>query len=356
MRVRNLLFISVAGLAAIACLALTACGVIPDSQRIVVMTYNTQAFFDATTTGSEFAEYRKTGSPWNAERYSARLDRLREVILLAGRSSSAGDRGPDIVVLQEIENDGVVRDLCNRLPPRCRYPYAAFAPPGDGSAFSSAVLSRFPITTVRSHTVGNVDISLRPLLEVALEVDGVPLTVFAAHWKSKSGDSDTAGSTGSESGAVRAMQEAVLATCIAECESARPRRAWLACGDFNQPLDAFSRLSPAMSCWPLWLGDSANSIDSDKPRPAGSYYFRGKWETIDHIFLSASAQPSAPALTPVGVGSSDQGISPFVVSRFFVLAEPPLVGDDFVPVKYELFSGRGYSDHLPLVVELERRE
>lgn len=317
-------------------LLISSCDVAPRG-RVVLMEWNAQAFFDATETGSEFKEYRGTKSVWSRGRYSIRLDRLKETLLLAGEKSAMGhNRGPDLVILEEIENAQVLRDLCNRLPRQCAYPYAAFAPPDREAAFGSAILSRYPIRSVTAHSVAGFaedgsrfgdwaspSIALRPLLDVTVDIGGKQLAIFVAHWKSKSGRG--------ESASIRRAQERLLVARIAALAEERPGVPWIACGDFNQRPEEFTMLGTYANCWTDWL---AACQTARVPGPPGSYWYRGNWDAIDHVFLS----PEFAA------------VKGFSLADFRVLAEPPLVGAGGIPARYEVFSGAGYSDHLPLLV------
>ncbi len=295
--------------------------------RVTVMTYNTQTFFDAVEDGTEFSEFRGTKSLWSAEKYEARLDRLREVILLCGaEAGQESDRGPDIVVLEEVENERVLRDLCNRLPHRGAYANAVFVPPDPGSAFGSAILTRYPVESLSVHSVGGTGAVLRPLLEVRIKTGASSIVVFAVHWKSKAGGDDT--------GVLRLLQEKLLRDRIALLEAAEPDTPYLACGDFNQKLNEFTLLEGIPNCWDGWL---SSCISGAEDGPEGSYNYQGNWETIDHFFCS-------PVLFD-GNGSD--------VSKFAVVSHKPLLTVESLPFRYELFNGQGYSDHLPLVLVIK---
>jgi endonuclease/exonuclease/phosphatase family metal-dependent hydrolase len=301
-------------------------------KRVTFMTWNTQCFFDAEETGAEFKEFRGAKSEWSPERYETRLDRLREVLLMAGTALGAGpERAPDIAILEEIESARVIEDLCNRLPSRARYPFAAFVPPPAGSAFATAILSRYPIRSVTAHAISRegvipADTSLRPLVEVTVDADGLPITVFGAHWKSKSDASDT--------NAVRDAQERILAARIGILTSRDPGSFYVAAGDFNQVPGDFDLLAAvSVSAWTDWL---ARCAMGDANGPEGSYWFDGRWEAIDHVFHSRESETAYRA------------------SSFRPLSSPPLTDAEGHPERYEVFSGKGYSDHLPLIIAFDK--
>lgn len=297
--------------------------------RITVMTYNTQAFFDAIDDGSEFSEYRGFKNSWTEAKYLDRLDRLREVILLCGRDVGEGfDAGPDIVVLQEIENERVLRDLCNRLPQHCSYRTAAFIPPGKGSAFGSAVLSRYLLESLSAHSIEETGSPLRPLLQVKLRTGDSSLVVFAVHWKSKVGGDDT--------GSTRLLQEALLVERIRQLEISDNGIPFIVCGDFNQKRSEFTLMNAVPNCWDWWLPKVEAGL---LPGPCGSYYYQNQWETIDNIFYSMSLADGKD----------------LDFASFKVVAEAPLITVESVPYRYTMYNGKGYSDHVPLVMVLEKK-
>lgn len=294
--------------------------------KVRIMTWNTQTFFDAVEDGTEFPEYRGTKTVWSEERYRARLERLAGAIALCGEASGMDrDQFPDFCVLQEIESARVIRDLCNLMPQRNGYSDAVFIPPQAGNAFGSAILSRCPVESVRAHMTEGGATALRPLIEAEFLIDGSPLVLFAVHWKSKAGTDDTDG--------LRRAQEGLLASRIAALESDRPGTPWVACGDFNQKSDEFTLLADACDAWDWWRARRESGTPSC---PSGSYYYQGEWEDIDHFFYSN--------LFTDGIEWEFSGMT--------VVSVPPLVDTQGLPDRYELFSGKGYSDHLPLVMEL----
>lgn len=341
MKILRRFFLHVAaGLPAAACLSLAAVALAlcacdagegrDPPRRVTVMSWNVQCLFDAVRDGTEYREY--AGKDWTADKYIVRLDRLRSVILQCGRKLGCGpDRGPDIVVLQEIENANVLRDLCNRLPRRSSYSSAVFVPPEAGGAFGLAVLSRFPVSALTAHSLEGDGSRLRPLAELELQLGPERFTLFAVHWKSKSGESVDADA---EPGAdIRIRQELLLRDRMNRL--AAPL--FLACGDFNQTLAEFSVLGSASRAGNGWAFAAARA-PLDACESPGSYLHAGEWEAIDHIwFGDAFADGKGLEFASFGAAAAE----PFATAQ----------GE---PVRYEPWSGRGYSDHLPVLALLER--
>ncbi len=84
-----------------------------------------------------------------------------------------------------------------------------------------AVLTRFPVSDVRRHPTLNA----RTILEVRVEVDGAPLTLFANHWKSGAGDPATESS--------RVANARTLRTRLDEILRADPHADLIIGGDLN---------------------------------------------------------------------------------------------------------------------------
>ena len=327
----------------------TRCTPLTDTQfkePVTLVTYNTQTFFDAVEDGTEFKEYKGSKSQWTEQKYRTRLERLKHTVFAAGEKlTGKKDRLPDIVVLQEIENDRVVEDFCKQLPSKENYPYAV-CPPASKSAFTTVILSKYPVEQFFVHRLyTDQKISLRPLTEAVLNTGSKDkpqlLTVFAVHWKSKTGSSDSV--------AVRALQEAQLMQKIREHREKNPQIPFVVCGDFNQTLEEFNQLDDLAVCWD---GVDYRTESEEGIQPDGSYYFKGSWEKIDHIFYESGADGSGDSDAFYTGNAGAAYIEPLL---FFVLYEPPLI-EDGKPVRYNVLNGEGYSDHLPLGFRFEIRD
>ena len=313
-------------------------------QQLTLVSYNTQTFFDAIEDGSEFKEFKGSKSRWTEQRYRTRLERLKQTMFIAGEKLiGKKEQLPDIVILQEIENNRVIEDLCKQLPNNAGYPYALCPTFPGKSAFTTVILSKYPIESFRVHHLyTEKPLSLRPLTEALINTGSKEhprlLTVFAVHWKSKSG--------ASESASVRALQESQLINKIREHTAKRPQIPFLVCGDFNQPLEEFKDLNTLDVCWNTeeYLSETENGR-----QPKGSYYFKNSWEKIDHIFYAGKSYFDSYEDTDDNNTDYDgyKGNVYIEPNAFFVLYEPPLI-DNGKPVRYNVLTGEGYSDHLPL--------
>lgn len=295
-----------------------------------VVSWNVQTFFDAVTDGTEYADFKGTKSRWSAQRYGTRLERLATAL----RALDA-----DVVVLEELEKETQLYDIYNQLAGTFRlsalYAYGCFVAE-TGAAVGCGVLSRYPITDARVHaldisTENAVPPAMRPLLELRVQRGERTLALFVCHWKSKLGDG----------GAVwRRHQERVLADRMA-CAVADGIPA-LACGDFNMDVLEFTPLhfddaaSPASSATVVLRGTRplavyAPWLDSADVCADGSYWYRGAWERIDNFFACGAV----------------------ILHDFRVERDGDWADADGRPVRYDVWTGAGYSDHLPISCTVE---
>ncbi len=278
-----------------------------------VVSWNVQTFFDGVTDGTEYAQFKGSASRWNEKKYRIRLERL---------SAALKALDADVVVLQELEKKEQLYDIFNQLSGTFRisslYRYGCFAA-SPGSAIGVGVLSRFPLESASVHaldigTERQMQPSLRPMLEVQVLRNGRKLSLFVCHWKSK---------LGSETQVWRKWQERLLSDCMVKASASGI--ACLACGDCNQDIAEFAsagsgtialRGRQTLTVSSPWL------TSSDK----GSYCYKGAWERIDHFFSCGSAEVSSFCVERGGEWADSNGC----------------------PVRYDLKTGGGWSDHLPV--------
>ena len=295
--------------------------------QLYVVSWNVQTFFDAQTSGLEYAEFRGSKSIWSQQLYEHRLERLLDAI---------EQIDADIFVLQEIENMAVMYDISNGLAGRLRgsdsYGWMCFEVE-EGSSIGCGVFSRFPLGQKRVHQVDyrthGEQPQLRPLLEVEvlLEEGENPQVVnlFVCHWKSKS--------SGEEEAAFwQAQQEALLDWQLRRVLSGSTGTGSgaIICGDFNRELTEFTTLGKASEKVMLGSVEAVSGWLHENTTSEGSYWYQQQWERIDHVFT---------------VGNLE-------ILHFEALSSGPWVQLDesgnLIPFRYALWKDEGYSDHLPV--------
>lgn len=328
---------------------------VPTPREISILSYNVQNLFDDVHDGSEYYDYDPYGDEWNSELFHLKLLQLSDVL------NRYPQGGADILLLQEVENINALQTLVSYYLKGCGYHYSAVSG-GNESAVNTAVLSRYPIETLRAHSVSlDGSIAGRPILECSISVGDHLLRLFNCHWKSKSGGA-------AETEAMRRAAAAVLSGRVREIVRQHPESALIIAGDLNECIDEWqsiegsylTALLPADQYTDLvpeerrrsigvtgdpgaaqlgaehvilvspWL--DASRINSDQL--AGSYAFRGEWETIDHFLLCPSLYD--------GRG--------FEFEAFRVISNKALLNNEGYPLRWISDLGTGYSDHLPILL------
>ena len=351
----------------------------PPRGTISILAYNVDNLFDAHADGTEYPEFNPTRGRWNDRLYHLRLENTAKVI----RDSVPG--GPDVVVLEEIENEHVLRTLADQYLSGLGFRQMVMVPVRR-SAINVGVLTRFPVTELKAHEVyTGPGHPLRNILELHIDCAGTPLVLFACHWKSKSG-----GARETEQG--RLLASRIIVSRVRDILRENPAADVVVGGDLNESVDEYERVGGAyqtaivdlekMPALPaplprrfaqdsIFAAETTGELDSFagsgqqsdrpvvmfspwgsvRPTPAaqssaaqssaqGSYWFRGTWETIDQFLLS-------PGLL------DERGFS---FRSFKVVAPAFLLNRSGHPESWQNARSSGYSDHLPILLTLTRRE
>ena len=262
--------------------ALPPAGAAP--RPVTLLTWNVENLFDEVDDGWEYPDFRVAGGNWGPQAFGRKVERLAEVI----RRAVPG--GPDVVALQEVESLRALQALRDRGLKGLGYRFAVLAGGEAGAARPAtlpAVLSRLPVRRTGYHQLaGGAGEPLRGILEVELEVGGHPLHLFVNHWKSRTG-----GAAATEPARREAAR--VLAGRIRALLAADPAADIVALGDLNAGVEEIRGGDLALTDRPEragWQGTRLLLYETwyERPRPEwGSYVFRGRWQTLDHILLSA---------------------------------------------------------------------
>ena len=332
-----------------------SCELACTDNTVTILSYNVCNLFDAVRDGSEYPEYDPATGAWNETLFKKKLLRIAEVI----KSSVQG--GPDIILLQEIENTRVLQTLVAEGLEGMGYNYLC-APGKTLTATTVGVASKLPVSRVSVYMLSppsqQAGEALRDILEVTVLCGDRTLIIFNAHWKSKS-----EGAAVTEPGRLEAA--ALIAKRVREIRSADKEALIIVAGDLNESSDEYAKtgrqyqtaLIETAEKVPDEFGEKSlflsNAGDEAGVREKsvvffepwytvaessrGSYVFSGAWETLDHILFM-----------PKKEGLRFKSFQRIVKTAMLdPLSGRPLNWDKKRP-------DSGYSDHLPVLLTLEK--
>ena len=143
------------------------------ANNLKVASYNVENLFDLEANGSEYKEYiPNNDSNWNEKIFYIKFTNVIKVI---------EDLDADIIALQEIENENIIKLLKEKLPQYKYYTFSKY----DTSSVGLGFLSKIEIKESQ-----NLDFKLkseryRPILETTFLYNGVEFKIFNNHWPSK---------------------------------------------------------------------------------------------------------------------------------------------------------------------------
>jgi len=262
------------------------------SDEFTVVFYNVENLFDTIHEEGKVDEEFMPNSKkaWNTEKYFHKLAQLASVI------DSIGEQGlPDIVGMEEVENDAVLKDLVKQASiSAANYKIIHYESP-DFRGIDNALLYN-PDTFIPIYQraipvnmpddIGEKKITTRDILYVKGLVHGRDtLHVFVNHWTSMYYGKE-------ETIPYRKFCASVLKAQIDSIKSIHPKANILAGGDLNE--DVFG---PAVSG--VMMPDTLYENPQDDRiynlshylftvKGQGTYNYRGVWGTLDHMMVSGN--------------------------------------------------------------------
>jgi len=302
-----------------------------NAQTLKIASYNVENLFDMQNNGTEYKEYKPNKYNWTAKNFKKKLLNTAEVIC---------DIDADIIGLQEIENENVLKLLKQRLRKiGCFYKYHAITHKKH-SAIQVALLSKIPIRNINEIVV-NRKLKYRNILEAQFMVEGKPFYIFVNHWTSK---------RSSESKRIKSAK-----VLVHRLRKLPKNSEYIILGDFNDDYDEYMRESPSainnvlktineeekfcrinslnsieFSHYNLWL-EIANY-------KRWSHNFYGNKQALDSILLPSTL-------------FNAKGLE-YVNNSFSVFKKSYLFHKKGYVFRWEIKKGRhkgkGYSDHLAI--------
>lgn len=318
-------------------------------KRLFVAHYNVENLFDTINDPKTADEdFLPAGSyEWTTARYEQKLKQLCQVI---GDMNQGA--GPDILGLCEVENAQVVADLAKKLSrtTKKQYSYVHFDSP-DGRGIDVAMIYNrkvYKVKNSRSVYVPMPGDSSRPTRDILVVSGQLPnksqVHVLVNHWPSRRSGQDA-------SEIARMGAAAVAKRTVDSLHSRFQGSTVMVMGDFNDtpadkaPLEVLGAVWPARAAASLANPFLALNADSTQ----GSYRYRNNWQFIDHISISTTALDNSGKLRYVP-GSASAVLQPYQLEK-----EGRFKGNPFRTYAGNRYLG-GYSDHLPVKIELEWRK
>lgn len=289
-----------------------------------IMEWNVENLFDTRHDSlKEDRDFTPEGSyGWTRGRYWRKLDNIARTIAAVSERSG----WPMLVGLCEVENDTVLHDLTKRSPLRLAgYEHIHFEGP-DVRGIDVALLYRkedFQPIASRAIRVPSAVNGFRPTRDI-LHVRGrcvtssVELNVFVVHFPSRAG------------GALSSPHRMLAARTLCEAIDSVGGRNVIVMGDFNASgNDPIFR--PIYERVRSVVPQGRKALRKER----GTYCYQGVWEFIDHILVS-------PDLSACVDGTAHVAGYPFLLTEN---------GIPFRTFRGPAYGG-GYSDHLPLYMDL----
>jgi predicted extracellular nuclease len=305
------------------------------------MFYNVENLFDTNNDSlTDDDEFLPSGlRRWNNKRYSDKISSLGKTILAAGEFSP-----PAVVGLYEIENRKVLEDLIyGAMLAKFNYGIIHEDSP-DPRGIDVCLIYRKDIIKIFSYrylipaNIVRDEFKTRSILYLKFIVSDDTLHLFLNHWPSRRG-----GVMAGENLRVK-IAEMVRSKADSIASNSGSNSFIIIAGDFNAtPDDPVIRL--LTSGYPSGL--SLINLSAGLSGNSGTYRYMGTWEMIDQIIVSKQVIES-------GLCQETNALKIFR-SQFLLQDDHKYPGDKpfstYLGYKYQ----GGYSDHLPVILDLFRK-
>ena len=136
---------------------------------IKIATYNVENLFDAKNDGSEYKDFVVGKSEWNEKKASAKFKAV---------SAKIKELNADIIVLQEIENEAILKELMKDTG----YKYFVFSK-GKNAPIGLGLLSK--IKPVKSEKIIIPNVKTRDVLKADFVSENINFSLFALHFPAR---------------------------------------------------------------------------------------------------------------------------------------------------------------------------
>lgn len=304
-----------------------------EDASLLIVELNTENLFDTThdSLKNDYDFLPDGNYHWSRHRYWQKVNRIGQTIIACGDGPKW--RLPDLVALCEVENDSVLMAITKRsLLRKARYEYIMTHSPDERGIDVALLYSPFSFAPVGSQSIRIIPVAgMKPTRDILYVkgrvITGDTLHVFVVHAPSQSGGE-------AQSRPYRLHVATVLANAIDSVYSSSPEAKVIVTGDFND----YSN-SPSLQ---LLYAHGLKNVSSEAKGHNGAkatYRYHGEWRSLDQMLVSRNLKDN--------VAGCWIGDYPF-------LLEPDEKYGGVKPHRnyYGPRYNNGFSDHLPLIMEL----
>lgn len=304
-----------------------------EDASLLIVELNTENLFDTThdSLKNDYDFLPDGNYHWSRHRYWQKVNRIGQTIIACGDGPKW--RLPDLVALCEVENDSVLMAITKRsLLRKARYEYIMTHSPDERGIDVALLYSPFSFAPVGSQSIRIIPVAgMKPTRDILYVkgrvITGDTLHVFVVHAPSRSGGE-------AQSRPYRLHVATALANAIDSVYSSSPEAKVIVTGDFND----YSN-SPSLQ---LLYAHGLKNVSSEAKGHNGAkatYRYHGEWRSLDQMLVSRNLKDN--------VAECWIGDYPF-------LLEPDEKYGGVKPHRnyYGPRYNNGFSDHLPLIMEL----
>lgn len=304
-----------------------------EDASLLIVELNTENLFDTThdSLKNDYDFLPDGNYHWSRHRYWQKVNRIGQTIIACGDGPKW--RLPDLVALCEVENDSVLMAITKRsLLRKARYEYIMTHSPDERGIDVALLYSPFSFAPVGSQSIRIIPVAgMKPTRDILYVkgrvITGDTLHVFVVHAPSRSGGE-------AQSRPYRLHVATALANAIDSVYSSSPEAKVIVTGDFNDYSNSLSLQ--------LLYAHGLKNVSSEARGHNGAkatYRYHGEWRSLDQMLVSRNLKDN--------VAGCWIGDYPF-------LLEPDEKYGGVKPHRnyYGPRYNNGFSDHLPLIMEL----
>lgn len=270
--------------------------------------------------GTDFYKQECINLDWAEWKFQKKIQNISKVI----KSFDASQMGPDILMVEEVENIDVLNQLVAQGLQGMGYKHQILIDGDDTRGIDVGLISKYPVISSKRHSlvIDGKKIDTRGILEVELDLGGKTATVFVSHWPSQSNPTS---------------QRIASAQLLDSLANASDSDLVLAGGDFNtletekpNPFDSLVN----------WVDAEHQARSLNVTMNPGTHFYKGKWSSLDHIFIhkKSKLKPNYKSFQ--------------IVNRPFMLQKDARSGV-MMPIRFNFETANGFADHLPMGLSVD---